>query len=131
LKQAALKLNLNVKKTRKQVFLEQMEQVLPWDALVELLAPSYPEGKTGRPRFLCKPRFAFTSCNNGSLCPIQTWNRPFFHTPLYREFAQLEEFGRLPDESTILHFRHRLEKHKLAEQIQSLNPTQAPHPTPR
>ena len=41
----------------------------------------------------------------------------FFDTPLYREFAQLQEFGRLPDESTILRFRHRLEKHKLAEQI--------------
>ena len=37
--------------------------------------------------------------------------------PLYREFAQLDANGRLPDESTILRFRHRLEKHKLAEQI--------------
>ena len=41
----------------------------------------------------------------------------FFDTPIYREFAQLDAFGRLPDESTILRFRHRLEKHKLAEQI--------------
>ena len=41
----------------------------------------------------------------------------FFDTPLYREFAQLQEFGRLPDKSTILRFRHRLETHKLAEQI--------------
>jgi IS5 family transposase len=41
----------------------------------------------------------------------------FFDTPLYREFAQLEEFARLPDESTILRFRHRLEKHKLSGQI--------------
>jgi IS5 family transposase len=41
----------------------------------------------------------------------------FFDTPLYREFAQLQEFGRLPDESTILRLRHRLEKHKLSEQI--------------
>ena len=41
----------------------------------------------------------------------------FFDIPLYREFAQLEEFGRLPDDSTILRFRHRLEKNKLAEQI--------------
>jgi transposase, IS5 family len=41
----------------------------------------------------------------------------FFDTPLYREFAQLQEFGRLPDESTILRFRPRLEKHKLADQI--------------
>ena len=37
--------------------------------------------------------------------------------PLLREFAQLEEFGRRPDESTILRFRHRLEGHKLAEKI--------------
>ena len=41
----------------------------------------------------------------------------FFDTPLYSEFAQLEELARLPDESTILRFRHRLEKHKLAEQL--------------
>ena len=41
----------------------------------------------------------------------------FFDTPLYRAFEQLEEFARLPDESTILRFRHRLEKYKLVEQI--------------
>ena len=41
----------------------------------------------------------------------------FFDVPLYREFAQLAEFERLPDESTILRFRHRLEEHKLAEEI--------------
>jgi IS5 family transposase len=49
--QAALNLNLNVKKTRKQLFLEQMEQVVPWAELVELIAPYYLEGKTGRPPF--------------------------------------------------------------------------------
>lgn len=37
--------------------------------------------------------------------------------PLYREFAQLQEFSLMPDESTILRFCHRSEKHKLAEQI--------------
>ncbi len=41
----------------------------------------------------------------------------FFDVPLYREFAQLQEFSRMPDESTIFRFRHRLEKHKLADQI--------------
>ena len=48
MKQAALNLNLGVKKTRKQVFLEQMNKVVPWAVLVELIAPYYPEGKTGR-----------------------------------------------------------------------------------
>ena len=51
MKQASLKLNLNVKKTRKQVFLDEMEQVVPWAELVELIEPFHPEGKTGRPPF--------------------------------------------------------------------------------
>jgi transposase, IS5 family len=44
-----------------------------------------------------------------------TMEEAFFDTPLYREFAQLNELGRMPDGSTILCFRPRLEKHKLAE----------------
>ena len=43
--------------------------------------------------------------------------KAFVNTLLLREFAQLEELGRLPDESTILRFRHHLERHKLAEKI--------------
>ena len=41
----------------------------------------------------------------------------FFDDPQYREFAQLDSHGRLPDEFTILRFRRRLKEHKLAEQI--------------
>ena len=41
----------------------------------------------------------------------------FFDVPLCREFAQLDSRGRLPGESTILRFRHRLEKCKLADGI--------------
>ncbi len=117
MKQATLNLNLNVKKTRKKVFLEQMEQVVPWADLVELIAPYYPEGKTGRPPFplqtMLRTHFMqlwFTLSDPGM-------EEAFFDTPLYREFAQLEEFAPLPDESTILRFRHRLQEHKLSEQI--------------
>lgn len=41
----------------------------------------------------------------------------FWDMPVYRQFAQLDAHGRLPDESTLLRFRHRQEKHKLAELI--------------
>jgi IS5 family transposase len=41
-----------------------------------------------------------------------------FDVPLFREFAQLPEgMVRLPDESTILRFRHLLERHSLAAQM--------------
>jgi transposase, IS5 family len=43
-----------------------------------------------------------------------TMEEAFFETPPYREFAQLDAHGRLPDESTILRSRHRMEKHELA-----------------
>ena len=49
--QIALVLKLDIKKTRKREFLAQMEKVVPWDDLVALLAPNYPEGKNGRPPF--------------------------------------------------------------------------------
>ena len=51
MKQAALDLSLSVKKTRKREFLEQMDKVVPWASLVELVAPYCPEGKKGRPPF--------------------------------------------------------------------------------
>jgi IS5 family transposase len=117
MKQASLNLKLNVKKTRKQVFLEQMEQVVPWAALVDLIAPYYPEGKTGRPPFSLHTMLRVHFMQQWFTLSDPGMEEAFFDTPLYREFAQLEELGRLPDESTILRFRHRLEKHKLAEQI--------------
>ena len=39
----------------------------------------------------------------------------FFDTPIHPEFTQLEELARMPDESTIVRFRHRLEEHNLAD----------------
>ena len=51
MKQVALDLKLSVKKTRKREFLAQMERVVPWAALVALIAPYHPEGRTGRPPF--------------------------------------------------------------------------------
>ena len=117
MKQAALNLSLIVKKTRKQVFLEQMDQVVPWAALEELIAPYYPEGRKGRPPFSLLTMLRIHFMQQWFNLSDPAMKEGFFDTPVYCEFAQLEEFARLPDESTILRFRHRLEKHKLAEQI--------------
>ena len=117
MKQATLNLSLSVKKTRKREFLEQMEQVVPWAALVELIAPYYPEGKNGRPPFALETMLRVHFMQQWFSLSDPAMEEAFFDTPVVREFAQLDEFSRLPDESTILRFRHRLEKHKLAEQI--------------
>ena len=117
MEQAALNLNLCLKKTRKREFLEQMDKVVPWGALVELIAPYYPQGRTGRPPFALATMLRTHFMQQWFTLSDPGMEEAFFDTPLYREFAQLDEFARLPDETTILRFRHLLEEHKLAEQI--------------
>ena len=117
MKQVALNLELNAKKTRKREFLDQMEQVVPWAALVERIAPYYPEGRKGRPPFSLQTMLRVYFLQQWFTLSDPAMEEAFFDTPVYREFAQLEEFCRLPDESTILRFKHRLEKHTLTEQI--------------
>lgn len=51
MKQLGLGLNLSTKKTRKREFLEEMERVVPWAALVQIVEPHCPRAKTGRPPF--------------------------------------------------------------------------------
>ena len=117
MKQTDLGLTLTTKRTRKGEFLAQMERVVPWADLVDLIAPYYPEGKNGRPPFALETMLRVHFMQQWFSLSDPTIEEAFFDTPLYREFAQLSAHGRLPDESTILRFRHRLEKHKLAEQI--------------
>ena len=117
MKQSSLDLNLSNKKTRKREFLFEMDRVVPWAALVELIAPYYPEGKNGRPPFLLETMLRVHFMQQWFTLSDPAMEEAFFDIPMYREFAKLDAHGRLPDESTILRFRHRLEEHKLAEQI--------------
>ena len=102
-------LKLDRKKTRKREFLEQIEKVVPWAALVAVIAPHYPEGRTGRPPFSLEAMLRVHFVQQWFTLSDPAMEEAFFDTPLYREFAQLPELSRLPDESTILRLRHRRE----------------------
>lgn len=119
MKKSSFDLNLSTRRTRKQAFLQQIDTVVPWAALVELITPYYSDGRNGRPPFALETMLRVHFMQQWFSLSDPAMEEAFFDTPLYREFAQLDAFGRLPDESTILRFRHRLEKHKLADQILS------------
>lgn len=99
------------KKTRKEQFLDEMDQVIPWRQLTEALAPYYPnpQGAGRRPVGLERMlRIYF----------MQHWynlSDPAMEEALYdsrsmREFAGIDLGNEAaPDESTILHFRHLME----------------------
>jgi IS5 family transposase len=106
------------KPTRREQFLAEMDQVVPWEQLCALIEPYYPKAGNGRPpvgleRML---RIYF----------LQHWfnlSDPGAEESLYESrsmcrFAGID-LGRepVPDESTILQFRHLLERHELGEAL--------------
>ncbi|QNP47542.1 hypothetical protein H9K75_14955 [Diaphorobacter aerolatus] len=51
MKQISLGLNLSTKETRKRDFLEEMDKVVPWEVLVQIVAPHCTEARNGCPAF--------------------------------------------------------------------------------
>ncbi len=117
MQQTDLGLNLTTKRTRKREFLDEMNRVVPWAALVGLVGPYAPEGRKGRPPFPVETMLRIHFMQQWFTLSDPAMEEALHDMPLFREFALLNWSTRLPDESTILRFRHLLEKHKLAEQI--------------
>jgi len=118
MKQADLGLNLTTKRTRKREFLDEMNHVVPWPSLVELVTPYAPEGKKGRPPFPVETMLRIHFMQQWFTLSDPAMEEALHDVPLFREFAGLDNWNtRLPDESTILRFRHLLETHKLAAQM--------------
>ncbi len=115
MKQADLGLNLSTKRTRKRAFLDEMNRVMPWTALVALVTPHAPAGRRGRPPFPVETMLRIHFMQQWFGLSDPAMDEALFDVPLYREFAGRDNGNvRLPDESTILCFRHLLETHKLA-----------------
>jgi len=118
MKQANLGLELTTKRTRKREFLDEMNHVVPWSTLVALIEPHSPRAKTGRPPFPIETMLRIHFLQQWFSLSDPAMEEALFDVPLFREFAQLPDgMVRLPDESTILRFRHLLEKHGLAAQM--------------
>lgn len=117
MQQFDLGLNLSTKKTRKREFLEQMQQVVPWQELVDLIAPYAPEGRKWRPPFPVEMLLRIHFMQQWFNLSDPAMEEALHDMPLFREFVGLSWGSATPDESTILRFRHLLETHKLAEQI--------------
>lgn len=118
MKQSSLELESTHKRTRKREFLDEMERVVPWAALVELVAPYAPEGLRGRPPFSVETMLRIHFMQQWFTLSDPAMEEALHDVPLFRDFAGLGRWSqRLPDESTILRFRHLLERHKLAPQV--------------
>lgn len=105
------------RKTRREVFLEKMDQLIPWGKLEKKLSKYRPVKATGRTGYPL-PVMLRIHC----MQLFYNLSDPAMEDALYeiesmRRFAGLTLSDALPDESTILLFRHFLEQHKLGSLI--------------
>jgi IS5 family transposase len=106
------------KVTRRERFLAEMDAVIPWDCLIELIEPHYPKaGRGRRPHDLERMLRIYFLQQWFNLSDPQAEDA-IYDSESMRRFSKVElSEDKIPDETTILRFRHLLEKHGLTESI--------------
>lgn len=98
------------KKTRREEFLEIMDEIIPWDEWVGVIEPYYPKGKRGRPPMGIEKMLR--------MYLLQIWfnlSDPATEDAVYDSYAMRKFTGidflkeSVPDETTLCKFRHLLE----------------------
>lgn len=106
------------KKTKREEFLDVMEEIIPWDEWVEFVKPYYPSGKRGRPTKGIEKMLR--------MYLLQVWfnlSDEGIEDAIYDSYAFRKFMGinfneeQVPDATTLLKFRHLLEKNHIGEQM--------------
>ena len=106
------------KRTRREVFLAEMDQVVPWPALLKLIEPHYPKlGRPGRQPYPLETMLRVHFLQQWYALSDPGMEEALYDTPVMRRFAGLGGLDTVPDETTILNFRRLLETHDLARQM--------------
>ena len=108
------------KVTRREQFLAEMDAVVPWTRLLALIAPHYPKvgPKGGRPPMPIETMLRVYFLQNWYALSDPMAEETLYDSEAMRRFAGIElGDDRIPDETTILNFRHLLERHGLTEAI--------------
>ncbi len=105
------------RKTRREKFLDRMDSLIPWQKLEKKIRRHYPKRGRGRPPY---PLSVMLRVHCVQL--FYNLSDPAMEDMLYeiesvRRFVGLRLSGPLPDETTILKFRHLLEEHKLGTKL--------------
>ena len=108
------------KVTRREQFLTEMNAVVPWSRLLALIEPHYPKAgpKGGRPPMPLETMLRVYFLQNWYALSDPMAEETLYDSEAMRRFAGIElGDDRIPDETTILNFRHLLERHGLTEAI--------------
>jgi IS5 family transposase len=104
------------KQTRRDKFLAEMEQVVPWARLVDRLRPLYPKGERGRPPIGLERMLRIYFLQQWYGLADEALEDALYDSQALRGFAGIDlNRDPVPDATTVLHFRHWLERHELTK----------------
>ena len=105
------------RKTRKEIFLSRMDALLPWPQLLEVVEPYYPKAGNGRRPYPLETMLLIHCMQQWYALSDEAMEDALYEIASMRLFAHLSLDGAIPDRTTIMNFRHLLEKHKPARKI--------------
>jgi IS5 family transposase len=109
------------KVTRRERFLGEMDQVIPWGKILALIEPHYPKAGNGTPPMPMERMLRIYFMQQWFNLSDPAMEDALYDSESMRRFAAVELVeDAIPDESTILRFRHLLERHQLTQQIFNL-----------
>ena len=104
--------------TKRGAFLNEMERVVPWSRLLKLIEPYYHKAGNGRPPMPMETMLRIYFLQQWYSLSDPAAEEALYDIESMRRFAQLELLDdAIPDETTILKFRHMIERHALSETI--------------
>jgi IS5 family transposase len=106
------------KKTRRALFLEEMEQVVPWGELCALIEPYYPKAGNGRPPVGLERMLRIYFLQQWFNLSDPAVEEALYDSVVMRSFVGID-LGRepVPDETTVCKFRHLLEEHQRGREM--------------
>ena len=105
------------KQTRREVFFAEMERVVPWKSLLNLIEPFYPIAGNGRHPYPLEKMLRVHLMQNWFTLSDPAMEEALIENMPMRRFAGLSMTQPTPDETTILNFRHLLEENDIAPEI--------------
>jgi len=106
------------KQTRRDLFLGKMETLVPWQEWIALIEPHYPKGERGRPPIGCERMLRLYLLQAWYNLSDEGMEDAVYDSQALRQFSRIDlAHESVPDATTLLKFRHLLEKHKLPKQM--------------
>ena len=104
------------KKTKREEFLEIMDEIIPWEEWVALIVPHYPAGKRGRPPIEIETMLRMYLLQCWFNLSDEGVEDAIYDSYAMRKFMGINFFEQdVPDATTLLHFRHLLEEHGIGK----------------